>query len=82
MTVIQNDVLVKRQRRTHSRKLKKEAVTLVVEHGYSDAEAYAKLARHVALAQLQIGFEQPYQFVLHFLNNHRHHSTKKLALAG
>ena len=30
---------MKRERRTHSREFKKEAVALVVEHGYSNAEA-------------------------------------------
>ena len=30
---------MKRQRRTHSREFKKEAVALVVEHGYNCAEA-------------------------------------------
>ncbi|VUX55638.1 transposase [uncultured Woeseiaceae bacterium] len=30
---------MKRQRRTHSREFKKEVVALVVDHGYSNAEA-------------------------------------------
>ena len=35
---------MKRQRRTHSREFKQEAVALVVEHGYS----YAAAGRHLA----------------------------------
>ena len=40
---------MKRQRRTHSREFKKEAVALVVEHGYSYAEAGRSLGVNGAL---------------------------------
>ena len=40
---------MERQRRTHSREFKKEAVTLVVEHGYSCAEAGRSLGVNGAL---------------------------------
>ncbi len=40
---------MKRQRRTHSREFKKEAVALVVEHGYSYAEAGRSLGVSGAL---------------------------------
>ena len=40
---------MKRQRRTHSREFKKEAVALVVEHGYSCAEAGRSLGVNGAL---------------------------------
>jgi transposase len=40
---------MKRQRRTHSREFKKEAVALVVEHGYSHAEAGRSLGVNGAL---------------------------------
>jgi len=40
---------MKRQRRTHSRVFKKEAVALVVEHGYSSAAAGRSLGVNGAL---------------------------------
>lgn len=40
---------MKKQRRTHSREFKKEAVALVVEHGYSCAEAGRSLGINGAL---------------------------------
>ncbi len=40
---------MKRQRRTHSREFKQEAVALVVEHGYSYAEAGRSLGVNGAL---------------------------------
>ncbi len=40
---------MKRERRTHSREFKKEAVALVVEHGYSYAEAGRSLGVNGAL---------------------------------
>ncbi len=40
---------MKKQRRTHNREFKKEAVVLVVEHGYSYAEAGRSLGVHGAL---------------------------------
>jgi len=40
---------MKKQRRTHSREFKKEAVELVVEHGYSYAEAGRSLGVNGAL---------------------------------
>jgi transposase len=40
---------MKKQRRTHSREFKKEAVVLVVEHGYSYAEAGRSLGVNGAL---------------------------------
>ncbi len=40
---------MKRQRRTHSREFKKEAVALVIEHGYSYAEAGRSLGVNGAL---------------------------------
>ncbi len=40
---------MKRQRRTHSREFKKEAVALVDEHGYSYAEAGRSLGVNGAL---------------------------------
>jgi transposase len=40
---------MKKQRRTHNREFKKEAVALVVEHGYSYAEAGRSLGVNGAL---------------------------------
>ena len=40
---------MKKQRRTHSREFKKEAVELVIEHGYSYAEAGRSLGVNGAL---------------------------------
>ena len=40
---------MKRQRRTHNREFKQEAVALVVEHGYSYAEAGRNLGVSGAL---------------------------------
>ena len=43
---------MKRQRRTHSREFKQEAVSLVVEQGYSCAEAGRSLGVNGALTRI------------------------------